>query len=105
MALLRCLRVQQRHRTDEILGLGDEADVGVDGPMIAAEVRLVALILLDLEGAVGVVLDKDAVSVGRALVLLVHVVVLLVIPLVGREELDFLLLVAWEDSQLLACDR
>ena len=68
--------------------------------MIAAPVILMALVILNHQWTVRVILDHDSVRVRHALIVLVNVGVLTLFPLVGRHECDLLLLIPWKDGQV-----
>ena len=103
VTLYRCGGIQQRQRVDELLWLSDYFDVGVDRPMITPPVRFVSIILLYGHGAARVVLDEDAVSIRRTLIVLVFESILSLFPLISRHESDFLLLVAREVTLVNLC--
>ena len=102
MTLHLCLRVQQRHRIDELLRLSNHLNIGIDGTMVTAPVILMTAVLLDRQRAVRVILDQDTVGVRHALIILIHVVVSVLFSLICWHECRMELFVLWEDTVHMA---
>ena len=62
--------------------------------MITTKVRLVRIIINDSHRALGVILNHDAVSIRRTLILLVNIGVLILFSFVCRHEGNFLLFIS-----------
>jgi hypothetical protein len=78
------LGIDQSHRVDVILGLGDNFDTSVDRPVVAAHVILIRVVLQDLYFTRRVVLYHDSVGEGGALVFLIYVACAVHVSFVSR---------------------
>ena len=101
VALDWCPHVEQACDVEEVLRLRNQADVSVDRSVVATPVLLPGVVLSDSHRAIRIVLDKDAVCVRWALVLLVDVGVATFLSLVGRHESDLTFFITREVCLIL----